>query len=173
MTHLVAVCCSVWILLQCVAAVWCSVVQYVAVSCISRESQEQHIPYLSSCNTRQHTATHCNVLQHARAVNVNISIMLTAHTTTCRAREPNMYRVAKTHRMPYLHRWFPQKSPTISGSFADRDLQLQASYASAPPCRRLPLVRGVFLSLSPVFRHTETTRKKESGQENSHDPWRK
>ena len=29
---------------------------------------------------------------------------------------------------------FPQKSPTISGSFAKRDLQLKASYASSPPC---------------------------------------
>ena len=29
---------------------------------------------------------------------------------------------------------FPQKSPKISGSLAERDLQLEASYASSPPC---------------------------------------
>jgi len=29
---------------------------------------------------------------------------------------------------------FPQKCPTISGSFAKNDLQLKASYGSAPPC---------------------------------------
>ena len=29
---------------------------------------------------------------------------------------------------------FLQKSPKISGSFAERDLQLKASYASSPPC---------------------------------------
>ena len=31
--------------------------------------------------------------------------------------------------------YFPQKNPTVSGSFAKRDLQLKASYASAPLCR--------------------------------------
>jgi len=29
---------------------------------------------------------------------------------------------------------FPQNSPMISGSFAERDLQLKASHASLPPC---------------------------------------
>jgi len=29
----------------------------------------------------------------------------------------------------------PQKSPMISGSFAESDLQIQASYGSLTPCR--------------------------------------
>jgi len=29
---------------------------------------------------------------------------------------------------------FPQKTPVMNGSFAERDIQLKASYASSPPC---------------------------------------
>jgi len=48
------------------------------------------------------------------------------------------YRVAKTHMVGCLifSDYFPQKSPIISGSFADRVLQLNASYASSPHCMR-------------------------------------
>ena len=45
-------------------------------------------------------------------------------------------RVAKTHRMPYVHRSFSAKEPIISGSLAKNDLQLKASYGFLPLCSR-------------------------------------
>jgi len=47
------------------------------------------------------------------------------------------YRVAKTHRMPYLHRSFSAKEPyLISDSFTERDLQLKASMGLRHPVIR-------------------------------------
>jgi len=46
------------------------------------------------------------------------------------------YRVAKMQRMLVLIDHFPQKSPVVSGTFAERDLHLKASCASWPLCMR-------------------------------------
>jgi len=86
------------------------------------------------CNTLQHTATHCNTLHHT-ATYCNI-----LQHITILARYLEMYRVAKIRRMPgclTIGR-FPQKSPTISDFFAERDLQLKASCASSPPFTTYP-----------------------------------
>ena len=42
-----------------------------------------------------------------------------------------LYRVAKRHRMPFLMGVVFTKEPTKSGSFAERDVQLKASFASS------------------------------------------
>jgi len=44
------------------------------------------------------------------------------------------YRMAKTHKMTIFAGHFPQKSHTISASFAERDLKDKQSYGSLPPC---------------------------------------
>jgi len=44
------------------------------------------------------------------------------------------YKVATTHMMPYLYRSSSKKGPIISGSVAENNLQIEASYVSSPLC---------------------------------------
>ena len=101
--------------------------------------------------THTHTSTHTPI--HVRATqsqfaNPLYTLASHTHTHTSNSLTPYIpwlhrlyrlglsfsYRGTKTHRIPYLYGSFPQKSPTISGSFAKKDLQLEVSCGSLPLC---------------------------------------
>jgi len=66
------------------------------------------------CDTLRRTATHCNTLQHKQK---NLVFLRQQYTKQKRPVS------SRAHRIPYLDRSFPQKSPIISGSFAKNDHQ--------------------------------------------------
>jgi len=91
------------------------------------------------CNTFQHTATHSNTLQHIpthcntlhNTATAHCNIRSLTHTFDIPAYNTGWRRCV---RCRVFLGYVSQKSPTMGGSFAKRDLQLKASYASSPPC---------------------------------------
>jgi len=67
------------------------------------------------CNTPQHTAKHCQTPARLRLTQLEDSLKSQLHshcTLKCQRHGHSVpYRVAKTHRMPFLHRSFSAKGP--------------------------------------------------------------
>jgi len=95
----------------------------------------------------QHTPTHCNVPRHTHytaahgwgntttnepgcACPIGFVIF---HDMTCWACDSLFIELLRFRWLVVIFRNFPQKSPMISCSFAERDLQLEASYQSLTP----------------------------------------
>ena len=120
----------------------CNTLQHTATLCNTLQHTATH------CNTLQHTATHCNTLQHT-ATHTLIHITGWRRPTGCLI----------------LIGLFPQKSPIISDSFAERDLHLKAFCASSPLCMedayilvaKEPLIVGLFCRKWPLFRKRADT----------------
>jgi len=91
-------------------------------------------------NTLQHTATHCNTPQHflAHSIAETVSGYVSIHNylfrgfLMCDAYSDTGWR--RCIGCLIFMALVPQRSAVISGFFAGRDLQLQASYAFSPPC---------------------------------------
>jgi len=65
-------------------------------------------------------------------------------TCVCEIYMGTRYRVAKTHKIPYLHRSFSAKVPIFGGFFVENDLRLRGSYESLPPCTIIRVCNSTF-----------------------------
>jgi len=117
----------------------------------SRKKRQRHVLWncrrmrIDARYTQQQAATHCNTLQHTatycRRMRIDARYIFVQNTIATEWQRPIGCLICMGH--------FPQKSPVISGSFAETDLQLKASYGSLPPCTKF--TGGKYLKSCLIF----------------------
>jgi len=94
-------------------------------------------------HTHTHTRTHAHTYTHTHT-RIHARIRTHSHTHTQMHTRPHERRACDA--ITFMGQ-SPQRSPIISGSFAQRDQQLKTSYESLPPCTG-------WLSVFPPHTHT-------------------